>query len=157
MEWDGSDVRRLDAGIGGDQVWAFSGQSWSPNGARIVTHDGMGQVWAAELDEDGSLAKAERLRLGYFPVYSPAGREINDGDGSIFADSPSDPAVKLARFRGRWSPDAMQLVRIEDGSLEVYDRDTGDISVIGTVEATPDLTGYFTSERAFPTWQRVAQ
>ena len=47
-------------------------------------------------------------------------------------------------------------MRAEDENLEVYDRDTGDITVISPVEATPGLTGTIINDFARSSWQRVA-
>ena len=157
MEWDGSDVRRLDTGISGDAVWRFSGQSWSPDGDRIVTHDGSGTIWAVDLDETGTLEAVERLGLGYFPTYAPTGGAVIDFDGSILTDDQGGPAATETGFSDVWSPDATQLVRIEGENLEVFDRDTGEITVIGTVTTTPGLTGALLTGEATPDWQRVAR
>jgi dipeptidyl aminopeptidase/acylaminoacyl peptidase len=157
MEWDGSDVRRLETGIHGDAFWAFSWQSWSPTGDRLVTHTGTGQLWVVDLDDTGALESAKLLRSGYFPGYAPVGSDINDGDGNIFADDQDGPVAEPAGFAGQWSPDATQLVRVgEGGNLEIYDRETGAISVIGTVEVTPRLTEDFIYEMELPSWQRIA-
>jgi hypothetical protein len=156
MEWDGSDVRRLDTGISGDAVWRFSGQSWSPDGDRIVTHDGSGTIWAVDLDETGTLEAVERLGLGYFPTYAPTGGAVIDFDGSIVTDDQGGPAATETGFSDVWSPDATQLVRIEGEDLEVFDRDTGEITVIGTVTTTPGLAGALLIGEATPNWQRVA-
>jgi hypothetical protein len=154
MEWNGSDDRRLDTGISGDGGWSFSMQSWSPAGHRVVTHDGQGGIWTVDLDDTGALEGWARLRRGYFPTYAPVGADILDFDGTVFADVQGAPAT-VTGFRSKWSPDARQLVRVTDENLEVYDRDTGDITVASAVHATPGLTGTIINEWG-SSWQRVA-
>lgn len=157
MDWDGSDVRRLDTEIRGGEVWPFSRQSWSPDGNRLVTHDGQSTIWAVDFDGAGVLEAVQRAGAGYFPTYAPVGGEILDGvNGTILADDPDGPAPTYANFPGQWSPDATQLARIRDGHLEVYDRETGDISEIAAVATTPGLTGFFLYDEAEPSWQRIA-
>jgi len=159
MEWDGSDVRRLDTGISGDAVWRFSGQSWSPDGDRIVTHDGSGTIWTVDVDETGTLQAAEPLGAGFFPVYAPDGGAVIEYDGTIYVDDQAGLAptsTGLTGFNGQWSPDATRLVRIRDGDLEVFDRATGDIRVLSTVVTTAGLTGTLLGGEATPSWQRVA-
>ena len=156
MEWDGANVRRLDTGIRGGQVWPFSGQSWSPEGSRIATHDGNGTIWAVDLDETGALEAVKRLGSGYFPTYAPTGGEILDLDGTLLTDDQGGSAATETGFSDLWSPNAVQLVRIEGDALEVFDRDTGEIKSIGTVATTEGLTGTFMDDAAQPSWQRVA-
>jgi hypothetical protein len=161
MEWDGSDVRRLETGIpgGGDDLWPFSGQSWSPDGKRIATHDGNGQIWVVDIDDSGALETVERLVPGYFPTYAPAGDAIMEFDGRLNAEDKAGTAptyTGLISFNGRWSPDATQLVKIEGEDLQIFDRETGDITVVGAVEATPGLTGPSLYDSSEPSWQRVA-
>lgn len=156
MEWDGSDLRRLDTGIAGDAVWRFSGQSWSPEGDRIATHDGNGTIWIVDLDETGALEAVGRLGYGYFPTYAPTGGEILDYDGTLLTDDEGGPAATETGFSDLWSPDAAQLVRIEGEALEVFDRDTGEIASIATVATWDGRTGAFLDDAALPSWQRVA-
>lgn len=156
MEWDGSDVRRLDTGIPGDPVWRFSGQSWSSDGHRILTHDGSGTIWSVILDRTTALEAVERLGPGYFPTYAPTGGAVADFDGSIFADDGASSATTETGFSDLWSPDATQLVRIEAEDLEVLDRDTGETRAIGAVVTTPGPSGTLLLG-AEPSWQRVAE
>jgi hypothetical protein len=158
MEWDGSDVRRLDTGIRVNATWSFSGHSWSPAGKRIVTHDGNGQIWAVDIDDSGALGSVERLVRGYFPIYAPVGGAVIEYEGKLYAEDRAGAAptsTGLTEFLGRWSPDATQLVRIRDGDLEVFDRDSGEITVIGAVATTPGLAGTIWEDVSRPTWQRV--
>lgn len=158
MEWNGSDVRRLETGIPGGELWPFSGQSWSPEGDRIATHDGEGTIWLVTLDETGALEAVGRMGAGYFPIYGPTGAII-EYNGALYADDQAGLApvrTGLAAFQGRWSPDATQLVRIENEDLEAYDRDSGEVTVIATVATTPGLPGTLLTEEAEPSWQRVA-
>ena len=153
MEWDGSDVRRLDTGIRGDEVWAFSGQSWSPDGNRIATHDGNGTIWVVGIDETGALQTVERMGAGFFPTFAPTGGQIMELFGKIYADDQGGQAPTVTVFGqrpgcgsnctsgGRWSPDATQLVAIEGEDLVILDRDTGDTTIIGAVATTTGLTG----------------
>ena len=160
MEWDGSDVRRLETGIlGGDDTWPFSGQSWSPDGKRIATHDGNGQIWAVNIDASGALASVERMVPGYFPIYAPVGGAIIDRYGKLYAEdeagsAPTYPGV--TDFKGSWSPDARQLVKAEGESLKVYDLDSGDITTIADVATTPGQAGTLLRDQSIPSWQRVA-
>jgi len=155
MEWDGSNVRRLETGIFGDRVWSFSGQSWSPDGTRIATHNGSGTLWVVGLDATGASQTAVRLGPGYFPFYAPSGSEIFHSTGTIIDDRGGEAATATG-FEGRWSPDATQLVRAEGESLEVYDRDSGDITVIADVATIPGLAGTLLWDQSKPSWQRVA-
>lgn len=168
MEWDGSDVRRLDTGIRGDGVWPFSGQSWSPDGDRIATHDGEGTIWIVELDETGALQVVERMGAGYFPTYSAAGGEVMELFGKIYPDdqsglAPTDTGIgpqpgcgSTCVSVGRWSPDTTKLIAIEGEDLMVFHRDTQDTTVIANVATTPGITGTLLSNEAEPSWQRVA-
>lgn len=159
MEWDGSDVRRLDTGIPEEVLWSFSGQSWSPKGDRLLTHDGNGTIWAVDLDDSGVLEAVERMGLGYFPVYAPDGGAIIEYDGKLYVDDEAGAAptyTGMTEFTGSWSPDATQLVRVEDASLKVYDRDSEDISAIADVATTTGLAGTLLTEQPIPSWQRVA-
>lgn len=160
MEWDGSDVRRLETGIpGGDETWPFSGQSWSPDGKRIATHDGNGRIWAVDIDDSGALASVERMVPGYFPIYAPVGGAIIEQYGKLYAEdeagaAPTYPGV--TDFKGSWSPDATQLVKTEGESLKVYDLDSGDITTIADVATTPGQAGTLLRDQSIPSWQRVA-
>jgi len=158
MDWDGSNVRRVDSVIRGDEIWPFSGQSWSPDGRRIATHDGNGTIWVVALDDMGGLESVERLGPGYFPIYAPTGSSVIEYNGVLYVDDLAGLArtpTGLADFRGRWSPDATHLARIQDGNLETYDLDSEVISVITTVEPTLGLTGAILGDDNF-SWQRLA-
>jgi Tol biopolymer transport system component len=148
MDWDGSDIAHLDTGIpGGDlDIWVFSGQSWSADGSRIVTHNG-GTIWVVELDATGMLQTVERMGSGFFPAYAPAGGEIMDFFGKIYAadDQSGLASTDLRTFRLQWSPDATQLVGVRGEDLVVLDRDTGDATVIGVADDSNAAS-----------WQRIA-
>ena len=157
MDWDGSNVERLDTGIAGGSVWPFSGQSWSPDGTRIATHDGNGTIWLVELDETGAFQATERLGTGYFPTYAPASGEILWDSGWIYTpDGQGGFAPTTSSFEGDWSPDATKLVGVIGDDLVVTDRDSGDRTAISVVVPTTRLSGMLLWDESVPSWQRVA-
>lgn len=150
MDWDGSDIDRLETGIllGDRDIWVFSGQSWSPDGRSIATHNGNGTISVVDLDENGALQSVERLGSGYFPTYAPAGGEIMDLFGRIYAtdDRSGTAGTNAGIFKLRWSPDATRLVGVRSDDLVVFERDTGETTVIGVADDSNHAS-----------WQRVAE
>jgi hypothetical protein len=150
MDWDGSEVRRLETGIPGS-TWAFAKQAWSADGNEIVTHDGSSrqQVWTVRFDADGEPEPAQSLGFGLWPTYSA------DGSGIIWAtsfgaslwttgDDPGSVTINGANERA-WSPDGTQFVAIRDDQLEIIDRDGDTIKVLAPSRTARN-----------PAWQRVA-
>ena len=148
MDWDGSDVRRLETGLEGGS-WAFAKQSWSADGNRIVTAAGTGVrdgVWIVKVDDAGGFVASERLGTGFWPSYSPDGTAVRSagergtsiwtlGDETEFSELP---AIETSI----WAPDGT-LIGIDGGELTTFGRDGGTITKLG-----PSNEGDYS-------WQRV--
>lgn len=151
MDWDGSDIRRLSTGIPG-RGWAFAKQSWSPDGRRIVTHDGSGtqSIWLVELDDYGALSEVRLLAFGFWPEYAPDGSRIRyhrSFSTIAVADPHSDePPVTISQLsEDVWAPDATAFVAYKDGELVTFDR------------ASESVVSIAPADEGSPAWQRVAE
>ncbi|MEX1346075.1 MAG: hypothetical protein AB1Z63_15540 [Candidatus Limnocylindrales bacterium] len=152
MEWDGSEVRRLDTDIP-PRSWAFNHQSWSPDGRRIATQDGRvsQRVWVVDLDESGELEAVRELGTGFWPEYAPDGRLrwVMGNFSTIVVAVPDEPESTMTLiddvYEDVWSPDGQRLAAVRDGHLVILDRDGENVSVIAP------------AEESVPAWQRVAE
>lgn len=150
MDWDGSDVRRLETGIPGGGH-AFGHLSWSPEGDSLVTQDGQGRqsIWLVKLDA-GELATASRVDTGLWPNYAPDGSGIQFlTDRSCIVSIHDTADASVTSIPGpcaiEWSPDGTHLVGEMDGMLVVFDRTGGEMTEIGP------------GDHEWPGWQRVAR
>jgi len=147
MQWDGSDIERLETGLSGGG-WAFAKQSWSADGQRIVTQPGSG-IWIVELDGSGQVEGTERLGSGVWPSYSPDGSAIDTSGPAgrmIWAPDDEGASVVLSGVPNgpAWAPDSTRVVGIRGSDLVVYGRDGETIAELGP------------TDDGKPSWQRVA-
>ena len=126
MNSDGSDRKRLVAGVGGDCVMS---PNWSPDGKRIIF--GTIQLDHKRLftnpciyimDADGR--RPERLGkvAGLLPVWSPSGKQIlfTGWSSDTFSLCAMDPdggnvrtLVKDGALMGSWSPDGQSIAYLQ--------------------------------------------
>lgn len=127
MDWEGSDIRRLDTDIpnGG---WAFGHTSWAPDGRRLVTHDGGGsqRIWLIELDDAHAVREVRSLGWGFYPDLAPDGSLVRywlSFTTMALADPDSDePPVTISSVDGGyWAPDASGVLGVTDGELQLVD------------------------------------
>ena len=128
MDWDGSNIRRLETGLEGGS-WAFAKQSWSDDGKQIVTHDDAGPqgVWIVEVDDAGGVVASERLGTGFWPSYAPDGSAVRSAGERGTLMWTLGQEAELSGFPGiedsTWAPDGTQLIGLRDGELSTFDRD----------------------------------
>jgi len=152
MDWEGSDIRRLDTEIPA-RTWAFAHQSWSPDGRRIATHDGQNSqsVWVVDLDETGAVDGVRKLGSGFWPDYAPDGRLrwVMGNYSTIVVAMPDDLESTLMLINDIhddvWSPDGGRFAAVVDGQLVTLDHDGEGVAVITPADASA------------PAWQRVAE
>jgi Tol biopolymer transport system component len=148
MDWDGSNIERLDTGIVGG-YWSFVNQSWSPGGTQIVTHgEGSGtRVWIVELDGTGVAQAPTRAGFGFWPSYSPDGSGIDwatDSGPIIYTPGDEEASVRMVGIgETKWSPDSTKLVGVRGDDLVIFDRDGENITEIAA------------ADESNPSWQRV--
>jgi hypothetical protein len=151
MAWDGSDIRRLETEIPNKQ-WAFSHQSWSPDGRRIATADGSntGQsVWLVDLGETGALEAVHNVGVGFWPDFSADGRlRWQTTFGPAVIATPDEVVSQLPSFdsEATWSPDGARMAGPMDGELVIYEGEDAEVSVIAPA-----------ADEHAPAWQRVAE
>jgi Tol biopolymer transport system component len=154
MGADGTDVRRLTSEAVARGGWGFVNQSWSPDGASIVTQDGrnLTEIWVVAADGSGESNISNHISDESIARYSPGGDAISwlrAGLGPVLSTAEAGVTALPVRSDQApvWSPDGRLLLSasVSERSYLVFDR-------AGTVVTEFDARDLM----AYPSWQRVA-